>query len=102
MNYFYIYLAVLVVALGTSIGSMYGIGRHDNDKQSAGYTASSMFFHVALVAIIVSLVLIMKDSQSYQFCSMNKMFKKPVKDLAKTAVNSPTGSVAVAAISTPI
>lgn len=92
--YFYIYLAVLLVSLGVASGSMYGLGENDHDKNSSAYIFASIFFNISLITALVSVVLIVKDSQAHEFCTVNKLFKpkKPnatVESIAKAIIEPP-------------
>jgi hypothetical protein len=78
MDYFYIYLALVLISLGTSIASMYGMGAYDHDKNSQFYVMSSVGFNVSLLILSVSSILLIKNSQAAMVCRGDiKPMRKP-------------------------
>lgn len=85
---FYIYLGVLTVSIIVVSLSIYGMGKNDTDKNSGEYIASSVFFNISMITLLISLTLIIKDSQASKFCSMNNILKKNPKISLESIVDT--------------
>lgn len=87
MNLFYVYFVAMLISLGGTTGSIYVMGLYDNDKQSTNYTIASTFFNISLIVLLVSCILLVKDSQLSMLCAQ--------KNEASSASGSPFAEVLV-------
>lgn len=78
MNLFNIYLAIVVVSFIGTIGSIYGMGLNDHDKNSTKYTVANAFFNISLMGLLASSILLIKNSQATMVCK-------------RTSLSSPSG-----------
>ena len=99
MDYFYIYLVLVLVSLATSVASMYGMGAYDHERTSEFYVMSSVGFNVSLLILSVSSILLIKTSQTAMICREGIKPRKPAVGVAPTA---PRVGVAAPVVAAPV
>lgn len=82
MDFFYIYVALVIISLAVSVASIYGMGAYDHDKNSAIYTFSTTGFNVSIVVLSVSCILLIKNAQATMVCNKAGIKKKAVSTSA--------------------